>query len=107
MKSIEFVKVGDKRRGIEVLKPGTYDLCGDGKHVVIRKRCSIETVETFEAGRWVGGGMHFIEPGWKRTGYHHDTLKVLPSRWSRLMAFIARREPPIPRAITIIDRGSK
>jgi hypothetical protein len=106
-KSVEFIKVGDTRRGTKVLTPGTYDLCKNGEHVVLRVRCSIETTETFEAGRWVGGGMHYVEPNWIVTSHHVETLKALPTVWQKVKAFVLRREPPIPRAVTIINRSAQ
>jgi len=96
-KAIEVCREGDTRRGTTVLEPATYDLCRNKEHVVIRRRCSIETVETFQR-------VAYAEPAWVVTGYHVDTLKVLPRWWERVFAALLFREQPIPRAVTIVSR---
>ena len=98
MKSIEVIKLGTKRRGREILRPGTYDLCRDSEFVVLRVRCSIETEETFNRE----GGV----AEWRHTGYHVDTLMALPTLWQRLKAFVLFREQPLPRAV-LITRSAK
>lgn len=108
MKSIEVIKLGATRRGLKILSPGTYDLCRNNEHVILRVRCSIETTEVFDYRKvppLVGFSVE-SEPRWHTSGYHIDTLKVLPTWWERVKALALRREQPLPRAITIVDRSA-
>lgn len=90
-RTIEVHRVGDTRRAVRVLDPGTYDLCRDGKFVVIKVRCSIEVTEVFRG--WAG---------WVNEGNHIDTLAALPTRWQRFKAWLVGREA-LPRAIVITE----
>jgi hypothetical protein len=95
---VEFIQIGETRRLTVVLEPGTYQLGtrASERYVVLRTRCSIESVE-----EWIHPGV------WKTQKYRLDTIKALPSFWQRLKAFLLRREQPLPRAITIVDRKAK
>lgn len=105
-KRILVIAVGDRRIKTETLSPGTYDLCKDGKYVELRCACLIDVEYVFSREHPENKGEYWltIDPAeWRRAGYLHDTLRVKPSWWRRVTAFVFRK-PLIPRAVTVIDR---
>jgi hypothetical protein len=102
VKSVEYLKVGDTRTVVQILEPGTYQLGNrsSDRFVVTHVRCSIERVDEFTNVPLVGAQ-------WRLKHFNHDTLKALPSWWQKAKAFLLRRDPPLPRAISIVDRSAK
>lgn len=101
--SIEHLKIGDTRQVTEILEPGTYGL-GNDRHIVLKRRASIVRTD-----RWQYEYESIKESArWKSLSYDHSSLRVLPTWWERVRAFLSMREPPVPRAIVLTeDSGSR
>lgn len=103
-KSVEVISIGTTRTNVVTLTPGRYQIGDSEEWAVIRRRCTIEVVQTFKRPpEYPLTGT----PRWVITQHKLDTLTVLPTWWERLKAVFARRSQPIPRAVTIIDRSAR
>lgn len=99
-KSVEVHHVGDTRRVVRVLKPGKYEL-GDGAQLVLKRPATMELTERF--GYQYPSLKRDLE--WLEHSWHHDTLKIIPTAWERVLAFFWRK-PALPRAVLINTRKS-
>lgn len=87
--AIERLKIGQRREVTRILEPGVYNLYHNGEFIRLKHKASIVKFQKFT---------RFGE--WTDDGYDLDTLKVIPTRWERLKAWLARKSA-IPRAIVL------
>lgn len=103
------IKIGDTRSVRVKIGPGRFSLKpsefalgnpdGDGdEFYVLTTRCSVIRVQEFRY-RWP---TLREDAGWFFSHFEIDSLQSDPSWWDRLKAFVLRRPPPLPRAITLV-----